>query len=84
MATPPLHSRPTAGREGRPPHRSILAHRRSGLSACLRSPPAPAFHWVFVVATSPSAFIASSFVIKKIGLKKAGDIVRSASTLHFE
>lgn len=30
---------------------------------------------VFVVATSPSAFIASSFVIKKIGLKKAGDIV---------
>lgn len=28
----------------------------------------------FALATSSSAFIGSSFVIKKIGLKKAGDI----------
>ncbi|VAH31618.1 unnamed protein product [Triticum turgidum subsp. durum] len=28
----------------------------------------------FALATSSSAFIGSSFVIKKIGLKKAGDV----------
>jgi hypothetical protein len=37
----------------------------------------------FALATSSSAFIGSSFVIKKIGLKKAGDAgVRAGCASH--